>query len=85
MKDTSEQISILFRNMIMKRDPAERLMMGCSMFDSAKTIVKSAILNQNSKITPKVLKKEIFLRFYGTDLDEIEKKKVISALWGHSL
>ncbi|MDP8262792.1 MAG: hypothetical protein P9M13_05760 [Candidatus Ancaeobacter aquaticus] len=80
MKDTSDAIAVRFQDMIMRRNPAERLLMGCSMYDTAKQIVKSSILNQNQGITPQKLKEEIFLRFYGMEFSESEKKKILSAL-----
>jgi hypothetical protein len=43
--------------------------MGCSMYDTAKEIVKASIINQNPQILNENLKKEIFLRFYGTEVD----------------
>ena len=80
MKDTSEEFEVIFRNMIMKRSPEERLLMGSSMFDTAKQIVRSSIMEQYPKILPKEMKEKIFLRFYGMEFSESEKKKILSAL-----
>ncbi len=80
MKDTSEMVVKHFQNMIMKRSPIERLLMGCSMFDTAKQIVQTAIMNQHPKICPNEMKKEIFLRFYGTEFNEHQIKKILKIL-----
>ena len=80
MKDTSKEFEVIFRNMIMRRSPEERLLMGSSMFDTAKQIVKSSIMEQYPKILPKEMKEKIFLRFYGTEFNEIDKKKIMSTL-----
>lgn len=78
--NTSEKVTILFQNMIMKRTPLERLFMGFSMYDAAKTIVKSSILADNPKITLQETKEAIFLRFYGMDFNTVNKKKILEAL-----
>ena len=80
MKDTSEEFEVIFRNMIMKRSPEERLLMGSSMFDTAKQIVRSSIMEQYPKILPKEMKEKIFLRFYGMEFSEIDKKKIVKGL-----
>ena len=80
MKDTSEEFEVIFRNMIMKRSPEERLLMGSSMFDTAKQIVRSSIMEQYPKILPKEMKERIFLRFYGMEFSEIDKKKIVKGL-----
>jgi len=80
MKDTSEAMAVRFQNMIMDRNPAERLLMGCSMFDTAKQIVKSAIMDEHPKISPGEVKEKIFLRFYGMEFSEVEKEKILKVL-----
>ena len=80
MRDTPSATTVRFRSMIMRRSPAERLRMGCSMFDASKRIVESAIRNQNPKITSQEAKVEIFLRFYGMEFGKPEKKKILSNL-----
>ena len=80
MKDTSAAIKIRFQNMIMKRSPEERLLMGSSMFDTAKQIVRSSIMEQYPKILPKEMKGKIFLRFYGMEFSEADKKKILNEM-----
>ena len=79
-KDTSVAVAARFQKMIMERNSAERLLMGCSMFDTTKKIVESAILNQSPGITPQKMKEEIFLRFYGMEFSETEKEKILNSL-----
>lgn len=80
MKDTSEAMAVRFQKMIMKRNPEERLLMGCSMFDAAREIVKSAIMEQHPGISPEKMTEEVFLRFYGPEFSESEKRKILSTL-----
>lgn len=80
MNDTNPRVFLHFRQLIMSKSHEERLLMGCSMFDSAKGIVKNAILNHNPGIAPKKLKEEIFLRFYGMEFNKAEKEKILEVL-----
>ena len=61
MIDTHESITIRFHQMMMRRSAIERLKMGCSMFETAKHIVRSSILAQNPQISPRQMREEIFL------------------------
>ncbi len=82
MNDTSEEMEKRYRAMLMERSGEERLKMGCSMFDAAKEIVRSSILNENPGLTESELKEKIFLRFYGLDFSESQKQKIIAGLKG---
>ncbi len=78
--DKSESMESRFHRMMMERPPEERLRMGCSMFDTAKEIVRSSILERNPHISPQELKKEIFLRFYGQEFESEQKRKILDSL-----
>lgn len=80
MNDTNPKVLFRFRQMLMAKKPQERLLMGCSMFDAAKKIVRSAILEQQPDISPKRMKAEIFLRFYGEEFSGTEKEKILNRL-----
>lgn len=82
MNDTSPEMEKRYHDMLMRRSGEERLKMGCEMFDAAKAIVKSSILNENSRLTESELKEKIFLRFYGLDFSEPQKQKIIAGLKG---
>ena len=80
MNDTLQRMAARYEEMIMARLPEERLRMGCSMFDTAKQIAKSAIFARKQRTSPAEVKKEIFIRFYGQEFNEIQKQKVLSGL-----
>ncbi len=80
MNDTSEAMEKRYRALLMERSGEERLKMGCSMFDAAKEIVRSSILNENPGLTARELKEKIFLRFYGLDFSESQKQRIIAQL-----
>ena len=72
--DTNVEIDEIYFKMLMDKTPEERLKMGLSMFDSAKKIVLSSIKNDEN------YRKELFLRFYADDFDEITKNKVLLSI-----
>lgn len=82
MNDTSEEMGKRYRAILMERSGQERLEMGCSMFDAAREIVRSSILNESPGLTEGELKEKIFLRFYGLDFSETQKRKIIASLKG---
>lgn len=80
MFDTHPDIAIRFRDLMMSKSGQERLLMGCSMYDTAKQIVRSAIYNERPEISEKEMNKEIFLRFYDNDFSRADREKFLSAL-----
>jgi hypothetical protein len=80
MNDTHPNVAIRYRDLMMSETGEQRLRMGCSMFDTAKQIVRSAIYNSRPEITDAEMKREIFLRFYGHEFSPPDREKLISAL-----
>ncbi|MHC4555920.1 MAG: hypothetical protein ACYTFW_02325 [Planctomycetota bacterium] len=80
MNDTHPEVAAQFRKLIRAKSNEERLLMGCSMYDTAKQIVCSAINNSHPGITGVEIKKEIFLRFYGQDFSRADREKFLSSL-----
>jgi hypothetical protein len=52
------------REMIMSRTPAERFLMGASMFDAARTIVLASF---PPGLSPNEVRRRLFDRFYGNE------------------
>ncbi len=80
MNDTHPDVAIRFRDLMMSKTGQQRLLMGFSMYDTARQIVRSAIYNSQPDITDKDLKKEIFLRFYGNEFSQSDREKFLSSL-----
>jgi len=80
MFDTHPDVAIRFRDLMMSKSGQQRLLMGCSMYDTAKKIVRSAIYNSRPEITDQEMKTEIFLRFYGKEFSRADREKFLSAL-----
>lgn len=80
MNDTSPQMAQKMEGMFQQKTPAERLLMGLSMFDLAKQLVRSSILQEKPNASPADLRKELFLRFYGNDFAPVRQQKIIEHL-----
>jgi len=78
MNDTHPEVAAQFRHLMKAKSNEQRLLMGCSMYDTAKQIVQSAIYCRHPGITPEEMKKEIFLRFYGLEFSQDDKEKMLS-------
>ena len=76
MNDTHPEVAAQFRDLMKAKSNEERLLMGCSMYDTAKQIVQSAVYNEHPGITPEEMRKEIFLRFYGLEFSRADKEKI---------
>ena len=79
MSDTHPDIAIRYRDLMMSKTGQQRLLMGFSMYDTARQIVRSAIHNNRPGITDEEMKKEIFLRFYGHEISRADREKFLSA------
>lgn len=80
MNDTHPDISVRFQNLMMLKSGEQRLLMGCSMYDTAKQIVRSSIYDKYPQISAGQMKKEIFIRFYGHDFSQPDAEKILSVL-----
>jgi len=76
MNDTLPSVQARYRALLMQRSGAERLKMGCAMFDSARALVKASLTAH----TTTELKKQLFLRIYGSDFDAETTERIVKAL-----
>lgn len=80
MDDTSVDIAEKMREIIRGKTPVERLMMGCSMYETSRFLIKRAILESNPSISQKELRKELFLKFYRNDFSSEECERIANYL-----
>lgn len=76
MTDTPPAIAAKMEDMLRQKTPVERLLMGCSMFDLSKRLVKLSISRMNPTVAPARLQWEVFLRFYGHEFSPASRKKI---------
>lgn len=77
MHDTSPAIAQKMREMIRLKTPTERVTMGCSMYETSKSLVIQAILKEDPSISKLALRKQLFLKFYGDDFDPTQRNKIL--------
>lgn len=80
MNDTSPSVEDIFLKMMMKKSGQERMMMGFSMFEMARTQVVASVKMNNPDADVKDIRRGIFLRFYGQDFSPKEREKILSKL-----
>lgn len=77
MNDTSPEIAEKMREMIRLKSPLERLEMGCLMHSASKKLVRRAILESDPNISQAGLRQELFLRFYGSDVNPTQRQEIV--------
>jgi hypothetical protein len=67
MRDTSLEVEQKFREILLARSGAERMLMGASMYETARAFVLASLPHD---LSPDELKRKLFERFYGSEIDE---------------
>ncbi len=85
MNDTDKKIEDIYKEMLRKKTGEERLRMGFSMFQFAGTTLLSSLKNKTSSDSDNVtadkdLRKNIFLKIYGSDFEKKELKKILEVI-----
>ena len=80
MNDTSPEVERISRQFLLQRSGAERLKMGCSMFSTARALVVASILEKDPAASPARVREQVFLRFYGADLDPDTRDRIAARL-----
>lgn len=80
MNDTSPAVEARFRAMLLARSGAERLVMGCGMFDDAQRIVVATIRAARPAIGEVELRQAIFLRFYGREFAPEQRARILAGI-----
>jgi hypothetical protein len=70
MNDTTPEIAIRVREMMMQRTGEERFVMGARMFDAARELV---IASMPKDLPPDEFKRKLFERIYGTTIEAVVK------------
>jgi Uncharacterised protein family (UPF0158) len=78
--DTPPEVMRRYRAMLLARSPEERLKMGCSMGATARALVRASALAQDPQAPPDVLRRALFLRFYGHEFDVTERERIMASL-----
>ncbi|MEI6128307.1 MAG: hypothetical protein WCQ99_17300 [Pseudomonadota bacterium] len=73
MDDTSENFKSLYHQKIMERSGEERVIMGDSMFNSARELALASLSNTVAADEKRFL---LFLRFYGNDFSTEQQAQI---------
>ena len=73
MNDYSLSVDAFYREKLMERSPEERFMMGIKMFETARSMVLASL---PASLSPGERSFNLFLRFYGNELDSNTQNKV---------
>lgn len=76
--DTPNDVQDLFRTMLMRRSGAERLAMGCAMFDASRALLRSNLQAQGHRDADQ--KTDLFVRTYTGDFDTETQRRIIAWL-----
>lgn len=80
MKDTSPEMESRFIEMMMIKSGSERLMMGFSMFETARRQVIASIKSDWPDIDERELRRQLFIRLYGQEFNEGERENILMGL-----
>ena len=79
MNDTLPDADELYRRMLLRRSPAERLCMACRMFSSARALVRAGIPATSGA----QIRRQMFLRLYAADMpNDRLRERAIRAIEG---
>ena len=79
MNDTPPDVDELYRRMLLRRSPAERLCMACRMLSSARALVRAGMPATSG---PQI-RRQMFLRLYAADMpDDRLREQATSAIEG---
>jgi len=80
VRSESPHLEKLYDEMIMALSPGERLLMGCRMYDFAKSLMIAGIRMQMPDATEAQVRAQFFKRMYGSDFTPEELKKIMREL-----
>jgi hypothetical protein len=70
----------LQRRLLLERPAAERLKMGCAMFDTARTLMRAGLGDATGTDQSVALRVRLFERTYGRDFDATTAARIVAHL-----
>lgn len=80
MSDTSPGIEKLYRSLIARKSPAERLRMASSMFDAGITLMRAGMKSRHKGLSEAQLRGRTFMRLYGGEFTGAEIQRIAAAI-----
>ncbi len=85
MNDTPREIEQRYLSMMAKKTPAERLEMACSMFDTARLLMRAGLEERFGTLNEAHMRGRIFLRMYGDDFSRSALERMAGSIPGMEL
>lgn len=76
MNDTTPEAARIYRELLLSRSNAERLRMGCEMFETAKALALAGLREHGDDR----LQERLFLRLYGPDFPPGERAQILEQI-----
>lgn len=80
MSDTPPDVAARYRALLLERSPAERMIMACAMFDSARHLMIAGIRADEPGISETELRVRVFERTYGRDFSGEARDRIIARI-----
>ncbi len=80
MRDTTLRAEQEYRRLLLAQPGEKRLLMGCSLFDSARKLAIAGLTARSPALSPRELKQQLFLRTYGRELTPVQIARVLARL-----
>ncbi len=81
MRDTPRPVMDVYRAMVLKLSPGERVVMACRMFTTAKELARTGIRQSQPSIgSSSAMRRELFLRLYQEDFPRHERAKILTKI-----
>ncbi len=84
MSNAQQSGDELMRRLMMERTPGDRLQMCSHMFSTARTLAIAGIVAEGDDLDEATLRQRIFLRFYGTEFSERERREIATRMRQHN-
>jgi len=80
VSDTAPAMASLQRRLLMERTGAERLKMGCAMFDAARALMRAGLGDATGTDRSPAMQIRLFERTYGREFDAATVASIIAHL-----
>jgi hypothetical protein len=80
VNDTTPAMRAMQRTLLLKRSGAERLKMGCAMFDTARALMRAGLGDPGGSDPSPAMRARLFERTYGRDFDPATAARIVAHL-----
>jgi hypothetical protein len=80
VNDTAPAVRDLQRTLLLQRSGAERLKMGCAMFDAARALMRAGLGDPGGSDRSPAMRARLFQRTYGRDFEPAVTARIVAHL-----